>query len=298
MTEASSRGRFYGSQQTAIRSHNGVFPDPLPISDEHSVTTGHVIDHESGSSNTSTDLPIVFVVDDDVSVRETMERLIRREGWQPVTFACAREFLDRPRSQVPNCLVLDVCLQDLNGPELQKRIVVERNETPIMFIADQGEVPTSVQAIKAGAVEFLIKPFSDEALVGAIREALRRSSAALGRESEMRSLRGRYTLLSHRERQVMASVVSGLLNKQVGAELGISESTVKGHRGRVMQKMEAKSVPDLVRMATRLRSERAFLASGQYRLPSPSPTAGSSARTMTVSPSSSGTTPATVNRGS
>jgi FixJ family two-component response regulator len=215
-------------------------------------------------------LPIVFVVDNDVSVRESIGLLIRQGGWQPVTFACAREFLDRPRPQVPNCLVLDVRLQDLDGLELEKQITVERTETPIIFIAREGDVPTSVQAIKTGAVEFLIKPFSDEAFVGVIREGLKRSSVALGRASEMRPLRDCYASLSHREQQVMALVVTGLLNKQVGAELGISESTVKGHRGRVMQKMEAKSVPDLVRMAARLRSERVFLASGQYRLPPPS----------------------------
>jgi FixJ family two-component response regulator len=271
MTVISPQGTFNGSLHAAIRSHKGVASDPLPISNEHSVTTAHVINNELGPSDTSSDPPVVFVVDDDVSVRESMELLIRQGGWQPVTCACAREFLDRPRPQVPNCLLLDVSLQDLNGPELQKRIAVERNETPIIFIACQGDVPTSVQAMKASAVEFLIKPFSDEAFVGAIREGLKRSSVALGRESEMRRLRDCYASLSHRERQIMALVVTGLLNKQIGAELGISESTVKGHRGRVMQKMAAKSIPDLVRMATRLRSERAFLASGQSRLPLPSP---------------------------
>jgi formate hydrogenlyase transcriptional activator len=296
MTVISPQGTFNGSLHAAIRSHNGVASDPLPISDEHSVTAAHVINNELGSSNTSSDQPVVFVVDDDVSVRESMELLIRQGGWQPVMCACAREFLDRPRPQVPNCLVLDVCLQDFNGPELQKRIAVERNETPILFIACQGDVPTSVRAMKAGAVEFLIKPFSDESLLGAIREGLKRSSVALGREAATRSLRDCYTSLSHRERQVMALVVTGLLNKQIGAELGISESTVKGHRGRVMQKMGADSVPDLVRMATRLRSERASLASGQCRLLSPSPPTALSARTLTVPPSSSATTLAAVSR--
>jgi FixJ family two-component response regulator len=234
----------------------------LDISDEPSITTAHVLDHGSGSSNTSPGPPIVFVVHDEVSVRESMERLIRPEGWQPETFAFAQEFLNRPRPHAPNCLVLDVCFQDLNCLELQKRIVIERTETPIIFIAGQGDVPRSVQAMKAKAVEFLIKPFSDEAFVGVIRQGLKRSSVALGREAEMRSLRDRYASLTHRERQVMSLVVYGLLNKQVGAEIGISESTVKGHRGRVMQKMGAGSVPDLVRMATRVRSESAFLASG------------------------------------
>ena len=167
--------------------------------------------------------------------------------------------------------MLDISLQEVNGLDLQKRIVVERAETPIIFITGDGDVPTSVQAMKAGAVEFLIKPFTDKSLLAAIREALTRSSIALGREAEMRSVRDCYASLSHRERQVMALVVSGLLNKQVGAELGISEITVKAHRGRVMQKMGAKSVVDLVRMATRLRSERVSLASAQLRSPSGSP---------------------------
>jgi FixJ family two-component response regulator len=192
--------------------------------------------------------------------------------------------------------VLDVrCPWDLNGLDLQKRIAVERTETPIIFIAGQGDVPTSVQAMKAGAVEFLIKPFGDEAFVGVIREALKRSSVALGREAEVRSVRDCYTSLSHRERQVMALVLSGLLNKQVGAELGISEITVKAHRGRMMQKMGAKSVVDLVRMATRLRSDRAFVASGQFRSSSPSATAGSPDRKMNTSASSSRTALTAVN---
>jgi formate hydrogenlyase transcriptional activator len=292
MTATSRQGTFNRFQQAAIRSNNGAFSDPLPILEEHSVTAAHALGHELGSSGPSTDLPIVFVVDDDVSLRESMEPLIRHAGWQPETFAFAREFLDRPRPLVPNCLVLDGSLQDLNGLDLQKRIAVERTETPIIFIAGRGDVPTSVQAMKAGAVEFLIKPFRDEALIGAIREALKRSSVALGREAEMRVLRDRYAALSHRERQVMTLVVSGLLNKQAGAELGISEITVKAHRGRMMQKMGAKSVVDLVRMAMRLRSERAFLASGQFRSPSPCPTIASSACTMTAFPSLGGTTPA------
>jgi FixJ family two-component response regulator len=177
---------------------------------------------------------------------------------------------------------------------LQRRFALERVETPIIFIAGEGDVPTSVQAMKAGAVEFLIKPFTDEALLDAIREALKRSSIALGRETEMRLVRDRYASLSHRERQVMALVLSGLLNKQVGAELGISEITVKAHRGRVMQKMGARSLIDLVKMATRLRSERAFGGSGQFGSPSPSPITASSARAMTMSPSSGGTTLAAV----
>jgi FixJ family two-component response regulator len=232
----------------------------------------------------------VFVVDDDIPARESMEQIICREGWLPETLVLAQEFLDRPRPHVPNCLVVNISPRDLSGLELQKRIVAERTETPIIFIADHGDVPTSVQAMKAGAVEFLIKPFTTDALFDAIREALKRSSIALGREAEMRSVRDSYASLSHRERQVMALVLSGLLNKQIGSELGISEITVKAHRGRVMQKMGAKSVVDLVRMATRLRSERALAGSGQFRSPSPSSISGSPDRRMNRSASSSAPT--------
>jgi FixJ family two-component response regulator len=250
----------------------------------------HLPNHKSESSGSSPDLPIVFVVDDDVRACESMKRIIGREGLQPETFALAREFFDRPRPHVPNCLVVNISPRDLSGLELQKRIVVERAETPIIFITDHGDVPTSVQAMKAGAVEFLIKPFTDVALFDAIREALKRSSIALGREAEMRMVRDSYSSLSHRERQVMALVLAGLLNKQIGSELGISEITVKAHRGRVMQKMGAKSVVDLVRMATRLRSERALVGSGQFRSPSPSAIALSPDRRMNKSASSSGPT--------
>ena len=197
--------------------------------------------------------PIVFVVDDDVSVRESLESLIRCEGWQPETFASAREFLACPRAPVPSCLVLDVSLPGLNGLDLQKRVAIERTDMPIIFITGYGDVPMTVQAMKAGAVEFLTKPFKDDVLLAAIRAALERSRVALGLEAEMRVLRDRYESLSQRERQVMALVVSGLLNKQVGGELGISEITVKAHRGKVMQKMKADSLADLVKMATRLR---------------------------------------------
>ena len=197
--------------------------------------------------------PIVFVVDDDVSVRESLESLIRCEGWQPETFASAQEFLDYPRVLIPNCLVLDVSLPGLNGLDLQRRIAGERTDMPIIFITGHGDVPMTVQAMKAGAVEFLTKPFSDDVLLTAIRAALERSRVALGLEAEMRVLRDRYASLSQRERQVMALVVSGLLNKQVGGELGISEITVKAHRGKVMQKMKADSLADLVKMAARLR---------------------------------------------
>ncbi len=197
--------------------------------------------------------PIVFVVDDDVSVRESLELLIRCEGWQPETFVSAQAFLDYPRVLVPNCLVLDVSLPGLNGLDLQRLVACERTDMPIIFITGHGDVPMTVQAMKAGAVEFLTKPFKDDVLLTAIRAALERSRAALGHEAEMRVLRDRYASLSQRERQVMALVVSGLLNKQVGGELGISEITVKAHRGKVMQKMKADSLADLVKMAARLR---------------------------------------------
>ncbi len=197
-------------------------------------------------------ISIVFVVDDDISVRESLELLIGSEGWRPETFASAHEFLARPRPVIPSCLVLDVSLPGLNGLELQKRIAVERAEMPIIFITGHGDVPMTVQAMKAGAVEFLTKPVGDEALLGAIRNALERSRVALDLEAEIRMLRDSYTLLTPRERQVMVLVVSGLLNKQVGGELGISEITVKAHRGQVMRKMKANSLPDLVTMSARL----------------------------------------------
>ena len=201
-------------------------------------------------------MPIVFVVDDDISVRESLEPLLRCEGWEAETFACAQEFLDQPRPVVPSCLVLDVFLPGLNGLDLQKRLAVERTDMPIIFITGHGDVPTSVQAMKAGAVEFLMKPFEPDVLVDAIRESLDCSRLALVRETEMSALRTRYALLTPRERQVMALVVSGLLNKQVGAELGISEITVKAHRGQVMQKMQAESLADLVRISAKIRADR------------------------------------------
>ena len=193
-------------------------------------------------------------------MRESLELLIRSEGWQPETFASAQEFLDYPRVLVPNCLVLDVSLPGLNGLDLQRLVAGDRTDMPIIFITGYGDVPMTVQAMKAGAVEFLTKPFKDDVLLTAIRAALERSRLALRQEAEMQILRDRYALLSQRERQVMALVVSGLLNKQIGGELGISEITVKAHRGKVMQKMKADSLADLVKMAARLRPAPAAIA--------------------------------------
>jgi len=196
--------------------------------------------------------PIVFIVDDDVSVRSALESLIESAGWVAETFASAQEFLRRPRVAAPSCLVLDVSLPDINGLELQSRVATDRTDMPIIFISGYGDVPMTVRAMKAGAVEFLMKPFKDDVLLDAIRSAIDRSLTALREESEAQVLRSRSASLTPREREVMALVVSGLLNKQVGGELGISEITVKAHRGQVMRKMKAESLPALVTMAWRL----------------------------------------------
>jgi FixJ family two-component response regulator len=196
--------------------------------------------------------PIVFVVDDDISVRESLELLIKFAGWQPETFASAAEFLAHPRTATPSCLVLDVSLPDLNGLELQKLIASDRTDMPIIFITGHGDVPMTVQAMKAGAVEFLTKPFDDEVLLSAIRHAIKRSMAVLNDQVEITALRSGYESLTSREQEVLRLVVAGMLNKQIGLKLGISEITVKAHRGKMMQKMKADSVADLVKTAVRL----------------------------------------------
>ena len=196
--------------------------------------------------------PIVFVVDDDISVRESLELLIQFAGWQPETFASAQEFLARPRVLKPSCLVLDVSLPDLNGLELQKLVATDRIDMPIIFITGHGNVPMTVQAMKAGAVEFLTKPIDDDALLGAIRSAIQRSAAALNDQAELQALRKCHESLTAREREVLPLVVSGMLNKQIGLKLGISEITVKAHRGKMMHKMKADSVANLVKIAVRL----------------------------------------------
>jgi FixJ family two-component response regulator len=207
---------------------------------------------EMNSLPLATTSPIVFIVDDDVSVRESLELLVRMENWKPETFASAQEFLNHPRTLGPSCLVLDLSLPGLNGLELQRQLAAEHANMPIIFITGHGDVPKSVQAMKAGALEFLTKPLDSNTLVNAIRKALERSRLALAQDAEMKELKTRYALLTSREHQVMALVVSGLLNKQVGGELGISEITVKAHRRQVMQKMQADSLATLVKQASKL----------------------------------------------
>jgi FixJ family two-component response regulator len=215
-------------------------------------------DHLSAYSETATRGLVkmaestVFIVDDDVSVREALDSLVRVQGWEARTFDSAKAFLASTPAMGPSCLLLDVGLPDLNGLDLQTLVARERPEMPIIVITGHGDIPKTVRALKAGAVEFLTKPVDDQVLVDAIQSALLRSRAALGEKAALQALRDRHASLSQREREVMALVVTGLLNKQVGGELGISEITVKAHRGRVMEKMKAGSLPDLVNMAVRL----------------------------------------------
>jgi FixJ family two-component response regulator len=197
--------------------------------------------------------PTVFVVDDDISVRESLELLIRHAGWRPQVFSSAQAFLAYPRLGAPRCLVLDITLPDLNGLDLQKRIALDQPYMPIIFITGYGDVPKSVQAMKAGAFEFLTKPFVDDVLLNAIQSAIDRSRAALREETALQWLRECYVSLTPREREVMELVASGLLNKQIGDELGISVITVKAHRGNLMRKMTADSLADLVKMNGKLR---------------------------------------------
>ena len=197
--------------------------------------------------------PTVFVVDDDVSVRESLELLIRWAGWKAEVFSCAQEFLSRRRADGPCCLVLDVDLPDRSGLDLQRQLADSGRNMPIIFVTGYGDIPMTVQAMKAGAIDFLTKPFVDEDLLSAVRRGIERSEATRLDEAEEQTLRGRYNSLTPRERQVMGLVISGLLNKQIGGELGTSEITVKAHRGQVMRKMKADSLADLVRMAIRLK---------------------------------------------
>jgi FixJ family two-component response regulator len=197
-------------------------------------------------------VPMVFVVDDDISVRESLELIIRHMGWQPVLLESAQAFLAQPQPAVPSCLLLDINLPGLNGLDLQTQIAGERAAMPIIFITGHGDVPLTVRAMKAGAVEFLTKPYDDEVLLRAIADALERSKALLDQAQGLHALRQAYATLTQREHEVLAMVVAGRLNKQIAAELGISEITVKAHRGKVMRKMKARSLPDLVKMTALL----------------------------------------------
>lgn len=224
----------------------------VAISPGYATNSAQVLGRGFKSSFAPDTTPIVFILDEDASVPESLELLIRAEGWRCETYASAQEFLKCPPAAVPNCLVLDASLPGPNVLDLQKRVAIDRPGTPIIFIAGRIDVPTTVKAMKAGAVGVFTKPFSEDAMLSSLREALEHSRAVIAHEAEMQPLRNYYTSLSRREREVMTLVVSGLLNKQVGGELGISEITVKAHRGQVMQKMKANSLADLVKMAARL----------------------------------------------
>ena len=215
----------------------------------------HAFDQQLGLPSIPCVTSMVFIIDEDISVRNSLESLIQCEGWQAETFASAPEFLARPRPLVPSCLILALSHSDMNGLKVQKQIARERPGMPIIIVSSHGDIPTIVQAMKAGAVDFLMKPCRQDVLLPTVRQSLQRSAAALEREMELREIRDRYASLTPRERQVMELVVSGLLNKQVGGELGISEITVKAHRGQAMQKMKANSLANLVRMAAQIRPD-------------------------------------------
>jgi FixJ family two-component response regulator len=207
------------------------------------------------SVNDTARMPIVYVVDDDISVRESLEMLIRHAGWRPQVYASARDFLANPRASGASCLLLDVTMPELNGLDLQARIGNDHGSIPIIFITGNGDIPMTVQAMKAGAFEFLTKPLTETVLLDAIRGAIERSRQVLREEAELASLRERYASLTVRERKVMELVVLGFLNKQIADELGIAVITVKAHRGKMMRKMMAESLADLVRVAARLQPQ-------------------------------------------
>ena len=222
------------------------------ISPGYAASSAQVLRRGSTSLVVSDTTPIVFILSEAVSLCESLELLIGGERWQCEIFKSAQEFFTTSPAVVPNCLILDASLPGSSALDLLKRVAIDRPGTPIIFIAGRIGVATTVKAMKAGAVELFTKPFPEDALLNSLREALERSRVSLAHEAAMRALRDRYNVLSRREREVMALVASGLLNKQVGGELGISEITVKAHRGQVMQKMKANSFADLVKMAERL----------------------------------------------
>ena len=222
-------------------------------------TAAHILSSKVDLPPNSNSIPIIFAITDDISEQTSLKSVIGREGWQCQTFESVEEFLLSPRPVVPACVILALSLPGLTIIEVQRQIALECAEVPVIVLADYGDVSTTVQAMKAGAMDFLLKPLNNDALLGAIRESLERSRLIIDREIEMRDLRRCYASLSRRERQVMTLVVSGLLNKQVGGELGISEITVKAHRRQAMQKMKANSLADLVKMAEKLRAARQLI---------------------------------------